>query len=159
MTAAYELHRAGYTVRVLEYNDRPGGRNWSLCGGDRYTELGGAMQECGFDPGLYFNPGRWRIPYHHRHLLGYCTRFGVALEPLIQVNYNSYLHSLTAFGGRPQRYRHIDADYRGDHVTLSDVQIAAVIDFVRSPFGNHYCDRITAAEVKAVREHTSGLLA
>jgi monoamine oxidase len=113
MTAAYELRRAGYAVQVLEYNDRPGGRNWSLRGGDRYTELGGARQECRFDPGLYINPGPWRIPYHHRHLLGYCKRLGVALEPFIQINYNSYLHSLTAFGGRPQRYRHIDADYRG----------------------------------------------
>lgn len=25
---------------VLAYNDRPGGRNWSLYGGDTYTELG-----------------------------------------------------------------------------------------------------------------------
>ncbi len=113
MTAAYELRRAGYTVQVLEYNDRPGGRNWSLRGGDRYTELGGATQECRFDPGLYFNPGPWRIPYHHSNLLGYCKRLGVALEPFIQINYNSYLHSLKAFGGKPQRYRCIDADYRG----------------------------------------------
>jgi len=113
MTAAYELRRAGYAVQVLEYNDRPGGRNWSFRGGDRYTELGGATQYCRFDPGLYFNPGPWRIPYHHPHLLGYCKRLGVPLEPFIQINYNSYLHSLTAFGGRPQRYRCIDADYRG----------------------------------------------
>src|SRR6202012_3918468 len=41
MTAAIELQHAGYTVNVLEYNDRPGGRNWSLRGGDVYTELGG----------------------------------------------------------------------------------------------------------------------
>ena len=34
MTAAYELRKAGYKVQVLEYNDRPGGRNWSLYGGD-----------------------------------------------------------------------------------------------------------------------------
>src|ERR1700684_2625106 len=55
MVAAYELRNAGYRVQVLEYNDRPGGRNWSLRGGDRYTELGGATQECRFDPGLYIN--------------------------------------------------------------------------------------------------------
>lgn len=113
MTAAYELRRAGYAVQVLEYNDRPGGRNWSLRGGDRHTELGGATQECRFDPGLYLNPGPWRIPYHHPNLLGYCKRLGVPLEPFIQVNYNAYLHGLKAFGGRPQRYRYIDADYRG----------------------------------------------
>src|SRR5665213_534636 len=38
MTAAYELRSAGYKVQVLEYNNRPGGRNWTLRGGDRYTE-------------------------------------------------------------------------------------------------------------------------
>ena len=40
MTAAYELRRAGYRVEVLEYNARPGGRNWTVRGGDVYTELG-----------------------------------------------------------------------------------------------------------------------
>jgi monoamine oxidase len=66
MTAAYELRKAGYKVQVLEYNDRPGGRNWSLHGGDSYTEMGGVTQKITFDKGLYFNPGPWRIPYHHR---------------------------------------------------------------------------------------------
>src|SRR5580693_8665585 len=50
MTAAYELRNAGYRVQVLEYNGRAGGRNWTLRGGDRYTELGGDTQECRFDP-------------------------------------------------------------------------------------------------------------
>ena len=77
MTAAIELERAGYKVSVLEYNSRPGGRNWSLRGGDVYTELGGATQRCEFDPGLYLNPGPWRIPYHHYAILDYCRRFGV----------------------------------------------------------------------------------
>ena len=36
MVAAYELRQAGYRVQVLEYNQRPGGRNWSLRGGDRF---------------------------------------------------------------------------------------------------------------------------
>ena len=40
MVAAMELRDAGYQVRVLEYNGRPGGRNWTLYGGDSYTELG-----------------------------------------------------------------------------------------------------------------------
>jgi mono/diheme cytochrome c family protein len=43
------------------------------------------------------------------------------------------------------------------HTTLSDAQIAAAINFVRSHFGNHYRDRITPAEVKALRTRTSGL--
>ncbi|KNY21117.1 hypothetical protein AKJ13_19170 [Methylobacterium sp. ARG-1] len=37
MTAALELHRAGYRVQILEYNTRAGGRNWSLRGGDTYV--------------------------------------------------------------------------------------------------------------------------
>ena len=113
MTAAYELRNAGYQVRVLEYNGRPGGRNWTLRGGDRYTELGGGTQECRFDPGLYLNPGPWRIPYHHAGILSYCKRLGVPLEPFIQVNYNAYLHSSGAFGGKPVRFREVKADYQG----------------------------------------------
>jgi monoamine oxidase len=113
MTAAYELRNAGYRVQVLEYNGRPGGRNWSLRGGDTFTELGGASQHCEFDSGLYLNPGPWRIPYHHRNLLHYCQTLGVRLEPFVQVNYNAYLHGERAFGGKPQRYRTFRADYQG----------------------------------------------
>src|ERR1700684_336635 len=113
MTAAIELERAGYKVSVLEYNARPGRRNWSLRGGDVYTELGGATQKCEFDAGLYLNPGPWRIPYHHYAILDYCRRFGVTLEPFIQLNHNAYLHSANAFGGKPQRIRDIKADFDG----------------------------------------------
>jgi mono/diheme cytochrome c family protein len=35
--------------------------------------------------------------------------------------------------------------------TLNDDQIAAVINYVRSSFGNHFQGRITAAEVRALR--------
>ena len=113
MTAAIELGKAGYKVQILEYNLRPGGRNWTLRGGDVYTELGGATQHCAFDAGLYLNPGPWRIPYHHHAILDYCRRFGVALEPFIQLNHNAFLHSTAAFGGKPQRIRDIKADYDG----------------------------------------------
>src|SRR5579862_2062073 len=116
LTAAYELRNAGYQVQVLEYNARAGGRNWTLRGGDTYTELGGATQHCEFDPGLYINPGPWRIPYHHYNLVAYCKRLGVALEPFIQMNTNAYIHSTKAFGGKPQRYLHVKADYQG-HVS------------------------------------------
>ena len=34
LVAAYELHKAGYKVQVLEYHGRAGGRNWTLRGGD-----------------------------------------------------------------------------------------------------------------------------
>jgi monoamine oxidase len=113
MTAALELRKAGYSVRILEFNNRPGGRNWTLRGGDRFTELGGFAQACEFEQGLYVNPGPWRIPYHHRALLDYCKRLGVALEPFIQLNHNAYLHASKAFGGRPQRIRDIKTDFQG----------------------------------------------
>src|ERR1700750_1351778 len=44
MTAALELRKAGYKVEVLEFNSRPGRRNWTLRGGDKFTELGGITQ-------------------------------------------------------------------------------------------------------------------
>ncbi|MET0587810.1 MAG: NAD(P)/FAD-dependent oxidoreductase [Novosphingobium sp.] len=113
MTAALELSRAGYNVQVLEYQDRVGGRAWTLAGGDTYTELGGATQRCQFSAGNYINPGPWRIPWHHHGLIHYCHELGVALEPFTQVNYNAYVHSTKAFGGKPQRFRHIQADYYG----------------------------------------------
>lgn len=113
LVAALELRQAGYKVQVLDYREKAGGRSWTLRGGDTYTELGGATQTVGFDKDLYINPGPWRIPYHHRAVLDYCHRLGVALEPFNQVNYNAFLHSSKAFGGKPQRLREIQADYHG----------------------------------------------
>jgi len=60
---------------------------------------------------------------------------------------------MPAFRPRPD-YTELEAL---EHVTLSDAQIAAVINFVRSHFGNHYRDLITPAEVKTVRARTIGL--
>src|SRR4051795_1876504 len=113
LTAALELRKAGYKVQVLEFNGRPGGRNWTLRGGDKFTELGGATQSCEFEQGLYINPGPWRIPYHHHAVLDYCKRLGVALEPFVQLNHNAYLHSSKAFNGVPQRIREIKSDFQG----------------------------------------------
>ena len=113
LVAALELRNAGYKVTLLEYNERIGGRAWSVRGGDSYTELGGHTQNCQFDPGLYINAGPWRIPYHHRGYLEYAKRFNVSLEPFIQVNYNALVHSTQAFGGVPKRYREVQADFHG----------------------------------------------
>lgn len=113
MTAAYELQKAGYKVQVLEYREKAGGRCWTLRGGDVYTELGGFKQEVKFAEGNYFNAGPWRIPSDHYAVLDYCRRFGVELEPFIQQNYNAYVHNTEAFGGKPQRFKEIQADYRG----------------------------------------------
>ena len=64
MLAAYELEKAGYKVQILEYQGRPGGRNWSIYGGDKITEMGGATQNVGFamtmtelDPVIDASPG------------------------------------------------------------------------------------------------------
>jgi len=113
MTAALELGKAGYNVQILEFNSRAGGRNWTLRGGDTFTELGGFRQTCEFEQGLYINPGPWRIPYHHRALLDYCKRLGVTLEPFIQLNHNALLHATRAFAGVPQRIRDIKTDFQG----------------------------------------------
>ncbi len=118
MVAALELRKAGYKVQILEYNDRAGGRCWTLRGGDTYAELGGRELKCEFDKDLYFNPGPWRIPFHHHGILDYCKRLGVALEPFIQINYNAYYHAKNAFGGRPQRFRHLKADFQGSVAEL-----------------------------------------
>jgi monoamine oxidase len=116
LTAAMELRKAGYRVEVLEFQNRAGGRNWTIRGGDTYTELGGATQHCQFDRGMYFNPGPWRVPYNHYAVLDICRRLNVPLEPFVQVNHNAYVHNSDAFGGKPQRYREIHADFHG-HVS------------------------------------------
>jgi monoamine oxidase len=116
MLAAMEMRKAGYKVKILEYNNRAGGRNWTVHGGDTFTELGGASQTCEFDKDQYINLGPWRIPYHHNGLLHYCRELGVTLEPFQQLNHNAFLHSTEAFGGKPQRVRDIKTDFQG-HVS------------------------------------------
>jgi monoamine oxidase len=118
MLAAYELTKAGYKVTVLEYQDRAGGRNWSLYGGDTITEMGGATQKVGFAEGNFLNPGPWRIPHHHRTLLHYCKAFNVELQPFIQFNHNAYVHNTDAFGGKPQRFKALAADFEGNVAEL-----------------------------------------
>ncbi len=103
MSAALELSRVGYKVTLLEHNKRPGGRCWSIRGGDTINELGGATQTCQFDPGFYLNPGPWRIPYDHRNLLSYIHELGVPLETQVQTSHNTLLHSSKKLGGRPVR--------------------------------------------------------
>lgn len=116
LVAAHELTKAGYKVQVLEFQDRPGGRNYTVRGGDKVVEVGGTVQTCEFAPGNYLNPGPWRIPHHHRTLLHYCQELGVELEPFIQLNHNGFIHRRSAFGGKPQRYKELAIDFKG-HVS------------------------------------------
>jgi monoamine oxidase len=113
LTAAWELSKLGYRVEVLEYNERPGGRSWTIRGGDVYTEMGGESQTCEFATGQYFNPGPLRISYEHHAFLDYCRQFGIALEAFAQLNANAYLHSTAVFGGRPQRFGAVQSDFEG----------------------------------------------
>ncbi len=113
MVAAYEMRKAGYKVKILEYNGRPGGRNWSLHAGDSYTDIGGTTQKVNFDKGLYFNPGPWRLPYHHQGILHYCKLLNVPLESFVMDNNSAYVHSANSFGGKPKRFREVAADQNG----------------------------------------------
>lgn len=80
LVAAYELHLAGCRVRILEARDRVGGRCWTLRGGDRIVEYGGAEQICRFPSGEYLNAGANRILPGHRGVLDYVHRFALPLE-------------------------------------------------------------------------------
>ena len=109
LVSAYEMQRAGYRVTVVEARDRIGGRAWTIRGGDRIVQSGRPDQLATFDPGLYFNAGPARIPSTHRLILGYARRFGVQLEPFINVNRNAGWD----FGGKVQPERRMVEDMRG----------------------------------------------
>jgi monoamine oxidase len=109
LVSAYELQRAGYTVTVLEARDRIGGRSWTIRGGDRIVQTGRPDQVATFDPGLYFNAGAARLPSTHRLILSYARRFGVQLEPFINVNRNAGWD----FGGKVYPERRMVEDMRG----------------------------------------------
>jgi monoamine oxidase len=109
LVSAYELQRAGYRVTILEARDRIGGRSWTIRGGDRVVQTGRPDQVAAFDPGQYFNSGPARIPSTHRLILGYARRFGVQLEPFINVNRNAGWD----FGGKVQPERRMVEDMRG----------------------------------------------
>ena len=119
LVAAYELGKLGYACTILEARARPGGRCWTVRRGTVETEMGGAAQECGFDDGLYFNPGPARIPHHHRTLLAYCREFGVPLEVLVNENSAAYYYqedrngAVGQLGGQRVPRRTAQADLRG----------------------------------------------
>ena len=117
LVAAYELHRAGCRVRVLEARDRVGGRCWTLRGGDRVVEYSGAEQTCRLPPGEYLNAGANRILPGHRGVLDYVHRFGLPLElfasgPLSEtwVLRRTPGHPLT---GQKLRFRQLNRDEIG----------------------------------------------
>ena len=114
MVLAFELLESGYKPRILEARTRPGGRNWSLRGGDSVTETGGT-QHVGWDrtEHLYFNPGPARLPYHHEGILSYCRALGVPLEVMCNDNRAALMQDDHAFDGAPQLNRRVVNDARG----------------------------------------------
>jgi monoamine oxidase len=106
LCAAYELERAGYRCVILEATRRAGGRSLTLRRGDRFKEMGDApWQTCEFDEGLWLNAGPGRIPHHHVHVIDYCRRFGVALQPYIFASRANLVHSSKLGNGRTVQVR------------------------------------------------------
>lgn len=114
MVLAFELRRAGFRPMILEARARPGGRNWSLRGGDTVTETGHTQPvNWDRDAHLYFNPGPARLPHDHAAILSYCRLLGVPLEVLCNENRAALMHDDHAFDGVPQLNSRVVNDARG----------------------------------------------
>ena len=116
LVAAYELQALGYECTVLESRQRPGGRNWTVRGGDRVTFLDGATQNCTWDEGNYQNFGPGRLPSVHKTMLGYCQKLGVPLQVEVNMTRSAYLQNDSVNGGKPMVLRQVENDTRG-HVS------------------------------------------
>ena len=120
MVMALELKRAGFDPLILEARTRPGGRNWSLRGGDVVREIASTQQvDWHTAPYLYVNPGPARLPYHHTAILGYCRQLGVPLEVMCNDDRAALMQDEAAFGGVPQINRRIITDLRGHVAALA----------------------------------------
>ena len=116
LVAAYEMGKAGFQCTVLEARERPGGRVWTVRGGDAVETVGDARQTASYAAGNYFNAGAARIPSIHKTILGYCKDLGVALEVEINTSRSTLLVNDTAFSGKPIEQRQAINDTRG-HVS------------------------------------------
>ena len=116
LSAAYELRKLGYSCTILEARNRPGGRNFSVRGGDSVSEVGGPTQSASFDSGHYMNAGPARIPQHHSLTLGYCRELGVDIEVFVNNNESAYYHvedEKGSLSGERVRARAIENDLHG----------------------------------------------
>jgi monoamine oxidase len=116
LVAAYEMKALGYDCTVLEARTRPGGRNWTVRGGDTIRFIDGSTQTCSFDPGNYQNVGPARLPSIHSHMLGYCRKLGVELQVEVNTSRSSFLQNDAVNGGKPMVQRQVINDTRG-HVS------------------------------------------
>ncbi len=114
MVLAFELRKSGYRPLILEARARPGGRNWSLRGGDTVAKPASTQRVTwDRDEHLYFNPGPARLPYHHEGILSYCRELGVPLEVMCNDNRGALMQDDQAFDGAPQLNRRVVNDVRG----------------------------------------------
>ncbi len=116
LVAAYEARAAGFDPVVLEARPRPGGRNWTVRGGDAIELAGMPTQTCAFDAGHYQNVGPARLPSIHTNILGYCRKLGVPLEVEINTTRSSHIQNDRVNGGAPFVQRQVVNDTRG-HVS------------------------------------------
>jgi len=116
LVAAYEMKALGFDCTVLEARERPGGRNWSVRGGDKVVFMDGTTQICEWEPGNYQNFGPARLPSIHKHMLGYCHKLNVALEVEVNTTRSAELENPTAGDGKPVTMRRVVNDTRG-HVS------------------------------------------
>ena len=91
----------------------PGGRNWSVSGGDKVEFTDGTAQQCAFDQGLYLNAGPGRIPSIHRTILGYCRELGVEMEVEVNSTRSALVQNDHMFDKRPIEQRQAINDMRG----------------------------------------------
>src|SRR5262245_20928014 len=113
LCAAFELDRVGYDCIILEASLRLGGRSLTLRRGDSFAEIGGPVQECRFDDGLWLNAGPGRIPHHHVQVIDYCRKFGVALQPFIFASRANLVHSGFVGNGKTVPMRRALYDLQG----------------------------------------------
>jgi monoamine oxidase len=114
LSTAFELLKLGYDCRVLEGRGRPGGRCHTIRRGT-VSEEAGSTEVCGFDDGLYYNPGPMRIPHHHQITLGYCRELRVPVEVFVNENEAAFYYQTrsTTLGGQRLRSREVRADMSG----------------------------------------------
>lgn len=116
LVSAYELRALGYDVTLLESRKRPGGRNYSVRGGDTVSFMDGTTQKCAWEDGHYQNFGPARLPSIHPTILGYCKKLGVELQVEINMSRSAHLQNDNANGGKPAVMRQVVNDTRG-HVS------------------------------------------
>lgn len=118
LVSAWELRKAGFDVTVLEARDRPGGRVWTIRGGDTVIHDHLPAQRAAFGEGHYFDAGAARIPAAHHGIHAYCREFAIPLEVQVNVNQDARWVSAGVRNGLPLEDRQVRHDARGSIAEL-----------------------------------------